>query len=194
MFKPKILVFSGSIRGASTNKKLAGCAFKVLSQMDCEPTLISLADYELPLYDGDLEAQKGVPDNAAKLARLMHEHHGLVIASPEYNGSVTPLLKNTIDWVSRVSSDEDGPVVPYKGKIGMLISTSPGQMGGVNSVTHLAQVLSRIGVLVVSERVTVGNSGEAFDAMENLTNARSQSLLEAACQSVIEKATLFNLR
>lgn len=194
MFKPKLLIFSGSIRGASTNTKLAGCAYKTLSQMNCEPTLISLADYEMPIYDGDLETQKGAPASARKLARLMHESHGMVISSPEYNGSVTPLLKNTIDWVSRVSSDEEGPIVPYKGKFAGLISTSPGQMGGINSITQLAQILSRIGVLVINERVTVGSSGSAFDEMENLSNERSQTLLEATCLSLVEKAAIFNMR
>jgi len=99
---PKILVFAGSIRTGSYNERLAALAAKELALTGAEVTRISLEDYPLPIYDGDGEAKSGVPAHARSLKRMMAEHSGVFIASPEYNASVTPLLKNTIDWISRV--------------------------------------------------------------------------------------------
>lgn len=194
MISPNILIFSGSTRSASTNQKLAGTGLKALSQLDCQPTMITLADYALPLYNGDLEDQKGVPENAKKLARLFHEHHGFLIASPEYNGSVTPLLKNTIDWISRVSADAGGPVSPFRGKFAGLIAASPGMKGGIGSLTQLRPILTAVGVLVITEQLTIAHSANAFDPMDELADARSQRLMADLCQSLVEKCTLFNLR
>jgi len=191
---PKILLLAGSIRSNSFNTKLLGNAHKMFSQLDCEPTRISLADYELPLYDGDFENGDGIPENAVKLARLFHEHHAIMFASPEYNGSITPLLKNTIDWVSRVKKDNQGDIVPYKDKFAALISIAPGQMGGVNALAHLRPILSRIGMLVISEQVTIGNMKTAFNDDDSLTNEASTNFLEATCKSLVSKAAAFNLR
>ncbi|MBL4598083.1 MAG: NAD(P)H-dependent oxidoreductase [Rhizobiaceae bacterium] len=191
---PKILLLSGSARSGSNNTRLLATATKVFSQLDCEPTRISLADYELPLFDGDLEAQKGTPENAVKLARLFHEHHGIMIACPEYNGSLTPLLKNTIDWVSRVKSDDRGDIAPYKEKFAALISIAPGQMGGVNGLTHLRAILSRLGMLVISEQVTIGNMATAFNDDDSLANEVSTKFLQAACESLVDKTAIHNLR
>src|SRR5687767_7149579 len=102
MSLPKILVFAGSIRSASHNARLAALAAKELALIGADVSRISLEDFPLPLYDGNLEARSGPPDNALKLKRMMGTHQGVFIASPEYNASITPLLKNTIDWISRV--------------------------------------------------------------------------------------------
>ena len=189
---PKILLIAGSARAGSFNTKLLGNAHKMLSQMDCEPTMISLADYELPIFDGDFETDNGAPENAVKLARLFHESHAIMFASPEYNGSLTPLLKNTIDWVSRVKKDDAGDISPYKDKIAALISVAPGQMGGVNSLAHLRPILSRIGMLVISEQVTIGSMTTAFNDDDSLTNEASTKFLEAACKALVSKAAAFN--
>ena len=186
----KILVLAGSTRAGSYNTRLAGSAVRELSELDCEVTRISLADYTLPLYDGDLEESQGIPENALKLARLFHAHDGMFIASPEYNGSLSPLLKNTLDWISRVSSDNQGALIPYKEKVIALAAASPGAMGGIAMLFHLRDVLFRLGLLVISEQVAVGNAGSAFDEMDKLTNERQAALLRNTCKSLVEKASL----
>jgi len=192
MTAPRILAFSGSIRDGSINTRLVDVATAELVQQECEVTRISLADYPLPIYDGDLESQEGIPDNARKLARLFHEHEGLFIACPEYNGSLSPLLKNTIDWISRVSSDDKGELVPYRGKIGAVAAASPGAMGGISMLYHLREILTRLGVLLVAEQVAVGNGFSAFDEMDKLTDERAAQFLEATCKSLSQKAALLN--
>ena len=192
MTAPRILAFSGSIRDGSINTRLVDAATAELVQQECEVTRISLADYPLPIYDGDLESQEGIPDNARKLARLFHEHEGLFIACPEYNGSLSPLLKNTIDWISRVSFDDKGELVPYRGKIGAVAAASPGAMGGISMLYHLREILTRLGVLIVAEQVAVGNGFSAFDEMDKLTDERAAQFLEATCKSLAQKAALLN--
>ncbi|MFK5979492.1 MAG: NAD(P)H-dependent oxidoreductase [Rhizobiaceae bacterium] len=190
---PKILLIAGSARAGSFNTRLLANAHKIMSQMDCEPTRITLNDYELPIFDGDFENDNGAPTNAVKLARLFHEHHAIMFSSPEYNGSITPLLKNAIDWVSRVTNDDAGEIIPYKDKFAAMVSVAPGQMGGVNSLAHLRPILSRIGMLVISEQVTIGSMKTAFNDDDSLTNAASAKFLEAACKSLVSKAAAFNL-
>ena len=126
MSNPKILAFSGSTRSESINSRLVGSAVRELDSLDCEVTRIDLSDYPLPLYDGDFEADHGIPENAMKLARLMDASDGFFIVCPEYNGSLSPLMKNTIDWVSRVSDDKGREVSAYKGKLAAIASVSPG--------------------------------------------------------------------
>ncbi|MEH0071004.1 NAD(P)H-dependent oxidoreductase [Pannonibacter sp. Pt2-lr] len=125
MRHPKILVFSGSIRGGSLNTRLAGLAAKRLALADAEVTRISLADYQMPIYDGDLEQEKGPPEAARKLKRLMQEQHGVFIACPEYNAGMTPLLKNTLDWVSRVADQGEAPGIAFKNRVFCLGAASP---------------------------------------------------------------------
>ncbi len=194
MSNPKILAFSGSIRSDSVNTQLLGSAVRELSALDCEVTQISLADYPLPIYDGDLEAEKGIPENALKLAKLMDASDGFFIVCPEYNGSLTPLMKNTIDWVSRVSKDGEKPVSPYRGKVGAIAAASPGGMGGISMLYHMRDILVRLGVLVISEQVAVGSAGNAFDELDNLTDERTAGFLKLACKSLAEKSSLMRTR
>jgi len=190
MSTAKILTLSGSIRDGSVNTRLVDAAVGELAQLDCEVTRISLADYPLPIYDGDFEAQEGIPENAVKLARLFHDHDGFFLTCPEYNGSLSPLLKNAIDWISRVHSDKDGEVKPYRGLVGAIGAASPGATGGMSMLYHLREILTRLGVLVVPEQVAVGSAFSGFDDMDKLTNERSAGFLNAACKSLVEKATL----
>ena len=187
MKNPKILAFSGSIRSGSCNTRLLGAAVRELGTLDCEVTRISLEDYDLPLYNGDLEEKSGIPENAVRLAKLMHSHDGFFIASPEYNGSLSPLMKNTLDWVSRTSSDQ---IVPYRGKVAAISAASPGAMGGMSMMYHLRDILVRLGVTVVSEQVALGNANKGFDEMDNLLNERAAGLLTATCKSLATKASL----
>ncbi|MGI9350640.1 MAG: NADPH-dependent FMN reductase [Rhizobiaceae bacterium] len=187
MSQPKIIVIAGSIRSGSVNTRLAGSATRELSLLDCEVTRISLEDYPLPIYNGDLEENEGIPDNAVKLATLFGKHDGIFIASPEYNGSIPPLLKNTLDWISRVHSVNGRDISPYRGKIAAISAASPGGMGGMCVLFHLREVLVRLGMLVVSEQVALGNAYSAFDDLDQLKDDRSAGLLTATCKSLAEK-------
>lgn len=186
----KILAFSGSLRANSHNTRLLGAAVRELSTTDCEVTRISLEDYPLPLYDANLEEKSGVHKNAVKLARLFHEHDGLLIATPEYNGSLAPLLKNTIDWVSRVKSDKHGEISPYRGKVAAICAASPGALGGMSMLPQLRVVLVRLGVLVVSEQASVGNAASAFDDMDQLIDERQAKFLADTCRSLVSTTSL----
>ena len=190
MRKPAILVFAGSIRSGAYSQKTADAYAAQLAGMECEVTRITLADYPLPIMDEDLEKEKGIPENAVKLARQFARHDGIVMVTPEYNGSLPPLLKNAIDWVSRVSSDGDKPLVPYRDKLAVIASSSNGVMGGYSALTHLRHILVRLGMQVLSEQMALGRAGSAFDDIGRLSGDREAGILESACRSLVEKATL----
>ena len=160
---PKILALSGSIRRGSWNRKLFQAAVDAARAAGGDVTLIDLADYPLPLMDEDLEAREGLPANALRLKALFKEHDAFLIASPEYNSSVPPLLKNTIDWVSREWQGESG-LVPYQNKVAALLAASPGQFGGMRMLPHLRQILNTLGVLVLPGQFSQPHADKAFDA------------------------------
>jgi NAD(P)H-dependent FMN reductase len=159
---PKILAFSGSIRRDAWNRKLIQTAVEAAQAAGGEVTLIDLADYPLPLYNGDLEDKEGLPDNAQRLKALFKEHDALLIASPEYNSSIPPLLKNTIDWVSREWQGESG-LVPYQNKLAAIMAASPGSLGGMRMLPHLRQILNALGVLVLPGQFSLSHADTAFD-------------------------------
>lgn len=189
MTNPKILVFAGSIRNGSFNARLAALAAKELTIAEAEVTHISLADYPLPLYDGNLETLNGPPDNAFKLKRLFCSHEGVFIVSPEYNASVTPLLKNTLDWVSRVREGREPPLAAYKNRVFAIAGASPGTFGAMRSLMALRQILEiGVGALVIPEMVMVREAANAFDEMDNLRDERSAGALRAAAKQIVETA------
>lgn len=190
MVRPKILIFSGSVRSGSVNSKLVDAFIGELATVECEVTRISLADYELPLYDGDLEAANGIPKNAEKLAELFQAQKGIVFVGPEYNGSISPLMKNTIDWVSRVKEINGKKISPFSDKVALIASASPGGMGGINSLAHTRDILVRLKMLVLSEQLGVGGAFSAFDDQDKLVNERHAKMLTTAVKSLVEKATL----
>ena len=186
---PKILVFAGSIRTGSFNARLAALAAKELALAGAEVTRISLEDYPLPLYDGDLEVKSGVPANALKLKQTMAAHRGVFIASPEYNASVTPLLKNTIDWISRVRERGEPPLAVFKNRAFALGGASDSAYGAVRSLLALRQVLELgCGALVIPEQVTVFRASEAFDEMDNLNEEGAANALKRVLQRLIDSA------
>ncbi len=191
---PKILIVPGSIRGGSFSTRLGASAYKVFSLLECEVTRISLSDYPLPIYDFDLESKKGAPDNAVRLARLFNAHDGIFLVSPEYNGSTSPLLKNALDWISRVKNDDKGTVVPYKGKTIALAATSPGKLGGIRCLGHLRDILTSVGAIVIAEQVAVGSAGGAFDDMDALTSERASGNLNRVCNSLVKTARLLSMK
>jgi chromate reductase, NAD(P)H dehydrogenase (quinone) len=191
---PKILVFAGSIRIGAYSGRTADIAQKELAMQGAEVTRISLADYPLPLMDQDLEREKGIPENALKLARLIAAHDAVLICTPEYNGSIPPLVKNTIDWVSRVHKDGGKPLNPYSGKVGGICSSSNGNFAGIRSANHLRAVLSHIGMELIAPQVSVPNGGEAFDDSGNFREERLQQAMTRLCKTLIEHARLLSTR
>ena len=189
MSLPKVLVFAGSIRTGSHNARLAALATKELMLAGAEVTRISLLDYPMPLYDGDLEAKSGLPENAVKLKRLMAMHPGVFIASPEYNASITPLLKNTIDWVSRVRERGEQPLAVYKNRVFAIGGASDGAYGAMRSLMTLRQVLELgCGALVIPEQIAVMRASDAFDEMDNLKDERAANLLKRMAQRLTDMA------
>jgi chromate reductase, NAD(P)H dehydrogenase (quinone) len=127
-------------------------------------TFARLADFDLPIYDGDVEAARGLPHGASKLQELVDAHDALLIATPEYNGGYTALLKNAIDWISRPRSDGSSGVALFAGKVAALVSASPGQLGGLRSQTAMRAVLDKLGMLVIPQAFALSVAHEAFDA------------------------------
>ncbi len=175
--KPRILAFAGSARKDSFNKKLLRVAVRAAEEAGAEVTLLDLAEYSLPLYDGDSEARDGLPANATKLKQLFLDHDGLMIAAPEYNSSVTPLLKNTIDWVSR-PADGESPLAAYKNKVAVLMAASPGGLGGLRGLVHVRAILQNIGVIVLPDQRAVSGAGNAFDETGQLKDERLRQAVQ----------------
>ena len=186
---PKILVFAGSIRAGSHNARLAALAAKELALTGADVTRISLQDYPLPIYDGDDEIRSGVPANAHNLKRMMAAHQGVFIASPEYNASITPLLKNTIDWISRVRERSEPPLAVFRDRAFALGGASDSPYGALRSLMALRQVLELgCGALVIPEQITVFQAGEAFDEMDNLKEERAAASLKRVVQRLADTA------
>jgi chromate reductase, NAD(P)H dehydrogenase (quinone) len=192
MSSPKILVIPGSLRRGSHNARLAALVVKELVLADAEVTRISLADYPLPIYDADLVAQSGPPANALKLKQLVCAHSGVFIVSPEYNASITPLMKNTIDWISVVRERDEPQLAAYQNRVFALGGASPGRSGAMQSLIALRQVLA-VGcrALVVAEQVTVPNAADAFDEMDQLKDARLAQQLKLVVRKLIDYARMF---
>lgn len=172
--KPRIIAFTGSSRRDSYNRKLLNIAISGAESAGAEITILSLTDYALPLFDEDLERDRGLPENAVKLKQLFMQHQGLLIAAPEYNSSITPLLKNTIDWVSRGSKGEEA-LAAYKGKVAALLSASPGGLGGMRGLVHIRAILGNIGVVVLPDQVAISKAYDAFNDDGSLKDSKLQN-------------------
>ncbi|NJL38573.1 MAG: NAD(P)H-dependent oxidoreductase [Leptolyngbyaceae cyanobacterium SM1_4_3] len=190
MTSTKILAFAGSARRDSFNKKLVKIATEGARAAGAEVTYLDFRDLPLPLYDEDLEEAKGLPDNALRLKALMKVHQGFLIACPEYNSSITPLLKNAIDWASRPEPGEPS-LVCFKEKVAVLMSASPGALGGLRGLVHVRSILSNIGVLVLPDQKAIGNADRAFDENGNLKDESQQaSILQLGNKLVTMTAKL----
>lgn len=190
--RPRILLFAGSTRGESFNARLAALATKAVALRDAEPTLISLVDYPMPIYDGDLEKEEGVPEAARRLHGLMTVHHGIFVATPEYNQSVTPLLKNAVDWVSRIRPEKERAATPWKGRVWALGGASPGYYGATRSMAHLRHVLTvALGCTVLPDQVSIPSAGTAFSPDGGLASEKAQAHLETVVDRLIEEAARF---
>ena len=179
----KILIFAGSSRLDSVNRKLAQAAANAVNAAGGEATLLELADYPMPLLSGEIEAENGPPENAFKLQTIIAEHAGLMIASPEHNHSISALLKNTLDWVSRTPRVKGGN--PFTGKVAGIMAASPGGLGGLQGLDHLERVLTTLGAMVLPKKVAVPNADKAFgDAGELLDAAALRRVTELATDVV----------
>ncbi|MFW7344885.1 MAG: NADPH-dependent FMN reductase [Pigmentiphaga sp.] len=187
MATPKILAFAGSSRGASLNKLLLAVAADGARAAGAEVTQIDLRDYPMPIYDGDDEMQSGVPDNALVLRGLIAEHDALLVATPEYNGSVTALLKNALDWCSRPINGEDG-LLPYRGKMVALLAASMSPFGGIRAVTHTRGIFNKMGAIVLPDEVLLPQAQHAFDAGGNLLNETARQLARQLGAALAAKA------
>jgi chromate reductase, NAD(P)H dehydrogenase (quinone) len=188
---PKILVIPGSLRAKSYNVRLAALASKELALADAEVTRISLMDFPLPIYDADAAVESGPAPNAVKLKQLLAVHHGVFIASPEYTASITPLIKNTIDWISVVRAPGEAQLAVFQNRVFALGGASPGRSGAMHSLLTLRQVLA-VGcrALVIAEQVTVPNAEQAFDEMDQLKDARAAEQLKAVVRKLVATAKL----
>lgn len=176
---PRILAFSGSARKESLNKKLLGNVVEAVRAAGGEVTLVDLNELPLPLYHGDLEDREGMPANATKLVGLIQSHQGLLIASPEYNSQMTPLLKNTIDWCTR------GDDNPFEGRVAAVVSASPGNFGGVRSLTLARQLLTHLGAHVVPVQCILPQADKAFDTSGKLTSPRAQETARKVAEALV---------
>jgi NAD(P)H-dependent FMN reductase len=180
----RILAFAASARRESLNRRFLAVAVQALRQAGCEVTVADLNELSLPLYDGDLEDAQGLPANAVKLIGLIASHHGLLVASPEYNSMVTPLLKNTIDWCSRADDN------PFEGKVAAVISASPGALGGVRSLQMAQQLLLKLGCHVVPGQCYLPNAAKGFDGQGRLVEPRAQKSVEALAARLARTCSL----
>lgn len=182
----KIVGISGSTRKDSYNKKLLAESEKIARELGADVTIFDLKDAPIPLYDSDLESEKGLPENAKKLQTLFANADGIIIASPEYNGSISGTLKNAIDWLTR---DSEGKPTrkAFEGKRFAIMSASPSQMGGSRSLEHLRYLLTSLRGNVLEEQVTLADAYNQFNGQNRLTNSEVKSQLEKEIKALLKK-------
>jgi len=175
---PKILAFAGSLREKSYNKRVLKVAIEGAKNAGAEVTFVDLKDYPMPLYNADLQDTQGFPPIAAAFQRLLLEHDGLLIASPEYNASLPAVLKNAIDWASRANGNlKLGEC--FKGKVAAIMTASPGAFGGIRCLAHLRDVLTILLVNTLPSEIAVAKVGGIFDGDSNeITDDNVRVILE----------------
>ena len=188
----KILVIPGSLRTGSLNARLAAVAAHELAQSGADVTRISLADYPLPIYDGDLQAKSGVPRHAVNLKRMLSAHHGVLIVTPEYNSSVPPLVKNTIDWVTRVRAKGETGLEVFKSRVFAISGASPGYYGAMRSLLNLRQILAiGVGATVIPQQLALPRASDAFEPDGSLKDKLQQDLLKDVVEKLVIAARKF---
>jgi chromate reductase, NAD(P)H dehydrogenase (quinone) len=191
----KILVFAGSTRRDSFARKLATAAVPLLVTAGGQATHIELADFDLPIYNGDLEAEHGLPDKVRALQKLIASHDALLIATPEYNGSMTPLELNTLDWCSRVDNENPAGsgLVIFRDKPAAIIASSPGGLGGMRALFHLRDVLGYLGMVVIPQQLAAGKANELFAVDGHLKDDHQRAALQTVANALVEAATRLRL-
>ena len=188
MSTPKIAAFAGSLRTGSFNKKLLAIAAEAAHTAGAEVTVVDLRELALPLFDQDIEDASGLPEGAKRFKALLRASDGFLIASPEYNSSITGALKNAIDWASRAESDDEPPLVCFRGKVAALCAASPGALGGLRSLVTVRSILGNIGVLVFPDQVTISKAHEAFDDAGKFKDERKSQQVAKLAKGLVEMA------
>ncbi len=187
----RVLVFAGSARANSYNKQLARLAATRVEHAGGQATYVDLRDYPIPLYDGDLEEEHGIPEHARRLKELLSTHTGLIVVSPEYNGFITPLLKNTLDWLSRPDGEQNGLAL-FRNRVACVLSASPGGFGGMRSLGLARQLLTNLGVTVLPDQLAVPRAGDAFSDDGNLVDPASLRRLDQICRRLVDTLARLN--
>jgi chromate reductase len=186
MSSVKILVIPGSLRTGSLNVRLAATAAYEFAQAGAEVTRISLADFALPIYDGDLQVKSGLPRNAINLKRMIGVHHGVLIVTPEYNSSIPPLVKNTIDWLTRVHDGHEPRGQLFRQRAFAIAAASESRLGGARSLAALRLVLAACGATVIPNQLSLSFAGQAYDEMDRLKHPADIQSLDALVQQLID--------
>ena len=182
----KILVIPGSLRSGSHNVKLAAVAAYEFARAGAEVTRISLGDFPLPIYDGDLQARSGVPKNAVNLKRMIASHHGVLLVTPEYNSSVPPLVKNTIDWITRVQDANEPRGQVFREKPFAIAAASESRLGGSRALSALRLILSACQATVIPSQLALSFADQAYDDMDRLKNPSDIEAMRALVRQLIE--------
>jgi chromate reductase, NAD(P)H dehydrogenase (quinone) len=184
--RPKLIALAGSLRRDSYNKKLVKIAAEGARKAGAHVTYIDLKDYPMPIFDQDIEVEKGMDSNAQKLKNLFIEHDGFLISSPEYNSSISAALKNCIDWISRSSQPDEKPLAAFKGKCAILMSASMGNLGGLRGLVHLRSILGNIGVTLLPDQYALASAHDKFDDNDNLKDQETHKIAESLGVSLAE--------
>jgi chromate reductase len=186
MAAPKILIIPGSLRSGSHNAKLAMAAADEFTRADAEVTRISLADFPLPIYDGDLQARSGVPINAINLKRMIGAHQGVLIVTPEYNSSIPALVKNTIDWITRVQDPHEMRGQVFREKPFAIAAASQSRLGGTRALAALRLILTACHAAVIPNQLALSFADDAYDDMDRLKNQADIDALKGLVRQLIE--------
>jgi NAD(P)H-dependent FMN reductase len=190
MKTPRILVMAGSSRSDALSRRVAVACVRPLQAAGAEVSLLELADYPAPLYNGDLEAESGLPETIVRLQQTLHASDGLLVVNPEYNGSVTPLLKNTLDWCSRpnpADRERSGGAV-YAGRAAAVVGCSPGGLGGMRVLFHVRDILGYLGMHVIPQQLSVANAGTAIGDEGSLRDETQRKMLDTLATALTETA------
>ena len=182
----KILVIPGSLRSGSLNARLAAAAAHEIAQAGAEVTRLSLSDFPLPIYDGDLQAKSGVPKHAVNLKRMIGVHHGVLIVTPEYNSSVPALVKNTIDWISRVQDAHETRGQVFRDRTFAIAAASGGRLGGTRALSALRLILTACHATVIPNQLALSFADEAYDDMDRLKHSADNEALKALVRQLID--------
>src|ERR1700686_2136382 len=182
----KILVIPGSLRTGSPQSRPAGAAGQQFAQAGAEVTRISLGDFPLPIYDGDLQTKSGVPKHAINLKRMIGAHHGVLIVTPEYNSSVPPLVKNTIDWVTRVQDAQETRGQVFRNRVFAIAAASESRLGGTRALAALRLILSACHATVIPNQLALSFAGEAYNDMERMKHPADFEALNALARQSID--------
>ena len=184
----KILAFTGSGRKDSVNKKVVAIAAKGAQEAGADVTIINLEDFDMPIFNEDVEAEQGMPVAAQAFKELLISHDGFLISSPEYNSSYSSLFKNAIDWASRKTGDET-PMAAYKSKVAAIMAASPGALGGMRVLVTLRMLLENIGTMVLPTQKAVGGAFKLFDEQGNINDVKTEKALKSLGKELVDTLT-----